>query len=53
MDVTIGLRKGSKSWAKAEEAGFKVKETGEAVKNADVVMVLIPDEFANELMKKM
>ena len=45
MDVTIGLRKGSKSWTAAEEAGFPVKETGEAVKGADIVMVLIPDEL--------
>ena len=45
MDVTIGLRKGSKSWSVAEEAGFTVKETAEAVKNADIVMILIPDEL--------
>ena len=45
MDVTIGLRKDSKTWSVAEEAGFVVKETGEAVKDADVVMVLIPDEI--------
>ncbi len=44
MDVTIGLREGSKSWAVAEEAGFVVKTTGEAVKGADVVMILTPDE---------
>ncbi|MBQ3437037.1 MAG: ketol-acid reductoisomerase, partial [Fusobacterium sp.] len=52
MDVTIGLRKGSKSWVKAEEAGFKVKETGEAVKNADVVMLLIPDELQADTYEK-
>ena len=52
MDVTIGLRKGSKSWVKAEEAGFKVKETGEAVKNADVVMILIPDELQADTYEK-
>ena len=48
MDVTIGLRKDSKSWKVAEEAGFVVKETGEAVKGADVVMVLIPDEIQGD-----
>ena len=48
MDVTIGLRKDSKTWAVAEEAGFVVKETGEAVKDADVVMVLIPDEIQGD-----
>ena len=48
MDVTIGLRKDSKTWTVAEEAGFAVKETGEAVKDADVVMVLIPDEIQGD-----
>lgn len=48
MDVTIGLRKDSKTWNTAEEAGFVVKETGEAVKDADVVMVLIPDEIQGD-----
>lgn len=43
-DVTIGLRKGSAKWERAEKDGFVVKETAEAVKGADVVMVLIPDE---------
>ena len=48
MDVTIGLIKDSKTWKVAEEAGFVVKETGEAVKGADVVMVLIPDEIQGD-----
>ncbi len=48
MDVTIGLRKDSKTWKVAEEAGFVVKETGKAVKDADVVMVLIPDEIQGD-----
>ncbi|WP_427169104.1 ketol-acid reductoisomerase [Fusobacterium nucleatum] len=48
MDVTIGLRKDSKTWSVAEEVGFVVKETGEAVKDADVVMVLIPDEIQGD-----
>ena len=48
MDVTIGLRKDSKTWKVAEEAGFVVKETGEAVKDADVGMVLIPDEIQGD-----
>ena len=48
MDVTIGLRKDSKTWKVAEEAGFVVKEAGEAVKGADVVMVLIPDEIQGD-----
>lgn len=51
MDVTIGLRKGSKSWTVAEEAGFTVKETGESVKDADVVMILTPDETQADTYK--
>jgi ketol-acid reductoisomerase len=44
VDVTVALRKGSKSWIKAEAAGLKVKEVAEAVKGADVVMILAPDQ---------
>ncbi len=44
VDVTVGLRKGSSSCAKAEHAGLKVTEIADAVKGADVVMVLLPDE---------
>ena len=42
--VTVGLRKGGASWVKAEQAGLKVAEVAEAVKTADVVMMLLPDE---------
>ena len=42
--VTIGLRKGGASWDKAEKAGMKVEEVGKAVKGADLVMLLVPDE---------
>ena len=45
MDVSVALRKDSSSWQKAEEAGFKVQEVKEAVKEADLVMVLMPDEL--------
>ena len=43
-DVTVGLYEGSKSWPKAEEDGLPVKTIADAVKNADVVMMLLPDE---------
>ncbi|MEM7217909.1 MAG: ketol-acid reductoisomerase [Pseudomonadota bacterium] len=43
-NVTIGLRQGSGSWRKAENAGFKVAEVADAVRDADLVMVLTPDE---------
>ena len=44
VKVTVGLRKGGTSWSKAEKAGLKVEEVGKAVKGADVVMMLLPDE---------
>jgi ketol-acid reductoisomerase len=44
MKVTVGLRKGGASWDKAKKAGLKVAEVGEAVRSADIVMMLLPDE---------
>ncbi|MAY27061.1 MAG: ketol-acid reductoisomerase [Polycyclovorans sp.] len=44
VDVTVALRKTSKSWAKAESAGLKVLEVADAVKQADLVMILAPDQ---------
>ena len=43
VDVVVGLREGSKSKAKAEAAGLTVLPTAEAVREADIVMVLLPD----------
>ncbi|MBI5268815.1 MAG: NAD(P)-binding domain-containing protein, partial [Burkholderiales bacterium] len=40
VKVTVGLRRGGASWAKVEKAGLKVAEVAEAVKGADVVMIL-------------
>ncbi|MEE0955000.1 MAG: ketol-acid reductoisomerase [Eubacterium sp.] len=51
-DVRIGLYKGSKSWAKAESQGLKVFETAEAVKQADIIMILTPDELQAAIYKK-
>ena len=42
--VTVGLRKGGASWSKAKNAGLAVKEVADAVKSADFVMILLPDE---------
>jgi ketol-acid reductoisomerase len=42
--VIVGLRKGGASWPKVEKAGLKVAEVADAVKAADVVMILLPDE---------
>jgi ketol-acid reductoisomerase len=43
IDVVVGLRKGSTSKAKAEAAGLRVLPTNDAVREADIVMVLLPD----------
>ncbi|MCM1129970.1 MAG: ketol-acid reductoisomerase [Alistipes senegalensis] len=48
-DVTVGLRKGGGSWNKAVNAGLKVVEVNEAVKGADVIMILLPDENIAEV----
>ncbi|STO97297.1 ketol-acid reductoisomerase [Helicobacter canis] len=45
VEVIIGLYKGGSSWAKAEAKGFRVLEVGAATKEADVIMILIPDEL--------
>ncbi|MCA3221071.1 MAG: ketol-acid reductoisomerase [Burkholderiales bacterium] len=43
VNVTVALRKGG-SWDKAAKAGLQVKEVADAVKDADIVMILLPDE---------
>jgi ketol-acid reductoisomerase len=43
VDVRVGLREGSSSAAKAEAAGLRVLPVAEAVAEADVVMILLPD----------
>ena len=52
VDVVVGLYEGSKSWAKAEQAGLKVMTAADAAKAADVIMVLIPDERQAERYKQ-
>src|SRR5438045_8571596 len=44
LDVMVGLYNGSKSWAAAEQAGLKVAEVAEAARQADVIVMLVPDE---------
>ncbi|GAA0740966.1 ketol-acid reductoisomerase [Clostridium oceanicum] len=44
VDVVVGLYDGSKSWKKAEEDGLKVLKVADAVKESNVVMMLLPDE---------
>ncbi len=51
VKVTVGLRKNGASWNKAVNAGLQVKEVAEAVKEADVVMILLPDEQIADVYK--
>ena len=51
VDVTVGLRSGSISEAKAKNAGLTVKSIEDAVKDADVVMILAPDEHQAKLYR--
>jgi len=51
-NVIVGLYKGSKSAEKARKQGLEVFETAEAVKKADIVMILINDEKQADMYKK-
>ncbi len=51
VKVTVALRKGGASWDKAKKAGLSVKEVGDAVKGADMVMMLMPDEHIAAVYK--
>jgi ketol-acid reductoisomerase len=50
--VSVALRKGSKSWQKAADAGLKVQEVDAAVKAADIVMVLAPDQDQRKIYEE-
>ena len=52
MDVTVGVRKDGASWNKAKEDGLKVAEFADAVKGADVVLMLLPDEVQPKVYKE-
>ena len=49
VKVVVGLRKGGASWDKVGKAGLTVMEVNDAVKAADVVMILLPDEMIAEV----
>ena len=49
VKVVVGLRKGGASWDKVGKAGLNVMEVNDAVKAADVVMILLPDEQIAEV----
>src|SRR6476661_7753171 len=48
-NVTVGLRAGSASWEKAADAGHRVLPVAQAAAEADIVMMLVPDELAPEI----
>jgi ketol-acid reductoisomerase len=52
VDVRVGLREGSKSWAKAEAEGLRVVTPAQAVEEADLIMVLAPDQVQRHLYKE-
>ena len=52
VDVVVGLRPTSKSVDYAKEQGLEVKPVGEAVAEADVVMVLLPDQYQAKVYKE-
>lgn len=52
VNVVVGLRKDSASWAKAEAAGLKVMEPADAAKAGDLIMMLVPDELAPAIYKE-
>ena len=52
VKVTVALRKGGASWDKAKKGGVKVAEMAAAIKGADIVMVLLPDEHHAQVYKE-
>jgi len=49
VEVVVGLREGGNSWEKAKTKGFDVKTVAEATKEADVIMILTPDELQADI----
>ncbi|PKM54905.1 MAG: ketol-acid reductoisomerase [Firmicutes bacterium HGW-Firmicutes-5] len=52
VNVVVGLYEGSKSWEVAEKDGLKVATAAQATKEADVVMILLPDEKQGDVYKQ-
>jgi len=51
LDVVVGLYQGSKSWEKAAKAGLKVATVEEASSQAQVIMILVPDQTQRSLFE--
>lgn len=52
LEVMVGLREGSPSWRAAQEAGLKVATAAEAALDADIIMILVPDEKGSEVFRQ-
>lgn len=52
LDVRVGLYSGSRSRAEAEKAGLKVMDTADAAAEADVIMMLVPDQVQRAVYEK-
>ena len=52
VNVVVGLRKDSASWAKAESAGLEVATTADASAAGDIVMMTLPDELAADIYRE-
>jgi ketol-acid reductoisomerase len=52
LDVIVGLRRGAASWRQAEEAGLRVTDVATAAREADLVMVLLPDETQGAVFRE-
>jgi len=51
VKVTVGVRKDGASWDKAKKSDVKVADLAEAIKGADIVMVLMPDEHHAQIYR--
>ena len=49
LNVAVGLYQGSASWPRAEQAGLKVNTVDQVAKDADVIMILVPDQTARQV----
>ena len=49
FDVTIGIRPDSEGWKRAEDDGWAPKSVADAVADADIIGILVPDHIAFEL----
>ncbi len=51
-DVRVGLYEGSPSWARAQEAGLRVLPVAQAAAEADIIMILVPDQVAPQTYRE-